>query len=145
VFSAKLEYNTNSLINKLYTEKEIQSFENLKNILFPNLMKNIYTGKIDIKALVFTGNSEELLFFILPISDSDCIFGEVSIEYILEMRNNFDPNKRIVVELPNKTAVPFGYDPFGNIFYMDSDNNIWFENHEQIEDDKRYSLFVLEN
>jgi hypothetical protein len=143
----KITFSENLEIPK-YTENQIVDFENsvlsrynLK--LAPFIRQAYITGKF-----TFPKKTRERFHHFIYLSEKDGLINSIksdnvshlmlSIEYILKG----DQEKRIAY--PSQTAVPFGLDPFGNIFYadqIDGKDVIWFYDHES--DNPNNTWFII--
>jgi hypothetical protein len=130
-----------------YSEKQIMDFEDVVlsqyNLSFPYILRQIYLHKFDLLKINFMPEIEERIHCFAYLSEKEKLLKNMarSISIELMLKNN-------QITPPSQTAVPFGLDPFGNIFYadqIDGKDVIWFYDHEQDDPNiscKRFELIT---
>ncbi|MDR0691142.1 MAG: SMI1/KNR4 family protein [Streptococcaceae bacterium] len=130
----KITYSPNLKI-PIYTKDAISEFErkvlSQYSLKIPPFLSNTYlTGKNFLEKGFTTPdiviNAEFDFYALLTEQESK---DKISIEYILK-----ENSKKEAVPPPTKTALPFGIDACGNLFYADlnakNEPVVWFHDHE---------------
>lgn len=127
-FVASDKYNANEnsqlAITDSYSDDELTLFEQTHKVMFPHSLRNVYTGQAKLFSYYRTELGDvETIQEIAPVTSSNpwvC-----SIDFLLNLQHI----KAKLAEIGNPTAVPFAFDPCGNVFIA-AGNKIYFFDDE---------------
>jgi RNA recognition motif-containing protein len=113
-----------------YSESQIAAFENTVlaryNRRFPRLLRELFLGRLDIRTIKVVPPIEDSLHCFARMSEEGIRAREMSVEHLIRGMERG-------ITSPSPTAVPFGLDPGGNVFWadeLDQTDVIWFYDHE---------------